>query len=239
MNKLLIIGAVVLVMPCLAHAQEVQRDEAGTWVLGLIKVGTPSPWKFSLEAHERTWGFFNAQTLTILRPAVHRDLSDHVEAALGASWITSPPNNQEFNAWEQLTFSGRTWSGSWATRIREEQRWLRQGLATEQGEEPHPVWTPANRLRLRFTFKHPLPLGEGKWYGEGFVEWWMTQDASFRMTQMERVWHTLAVGRNLNEDWAVQISALQQRDATPGGWKAHLIGQATVIWSGNWDWNGS
>jgi hypothetical protein len=213
-------------------AQEVQRGDAGAWAMLLLKTETASGWKFSLESHERTWGFFNDQALTILRPAVHFDLSDHVEAAVGTSWVTSPPSSQEWNVWEQLTVHGGARDVSWSLRIRDEQRLLEQGEEQGQGQEQGREWVAANRLRVRFTVKRPLLFVGEDWYTEGFAEWWLSQDSSFRTEGMQRTWHTLSVGRKLGDDWSVQLTALQQRDAASLGWNAHLIGQVTVIWNG-------
>lgn len=221
--------AILMVVWVSSHswAQEVQRGDPGAWAMLLLKTETASGWKFSLESHERTWGFFNDQALTILRPSVHLDLSDHVEAAVGTSWITSPPSSQEWNVWEQLTVHGGAEDVSWSVRIRDEQRWL----APEP--EPEREWGAANRLRVRFTVKRPLLFVGEDWYVEGFAEWWLYQDSSFRTQGMERTWHTLSVGRKLGDDWSAQLSGLQQRDATSEGWTAHLIGQVAVIWNGN------
>lgn len=233
MKRFAILFALLVAAGLTSSAQDVRRGDPGAWAMLLLKAQTSSDWKFSLEAHERTWGFFNEQALTILRPAVHRDLTDHVEAAVGTSWITSPPNSQEWNVWEQLTVHGMSGDASWSVRIRDEQRWLElePGEEQEQGEELEREWSTANRLRVRFTVKRPLLFVGEDWYVEGFAEWWLSQDSGFRTEGMERTWHTLSVGRKLSDDWSVQLTALQQRDVALEGWNAHLIGQVTVIGS--------
>lgn len=232
-KKSLFFGLGLVAFQMISLAQEIERRDPGAWAMLLLKYKTQTPWKFSLESHERTWGFFNDQALTILRPAVHRDLTNHIEAAVGASWLTSPPSGQELNAWEQLTIGGAARDWAWSTRIREEQRWLRQEISEEEPGPDHKLqWAQANRLRVRFTVKHPLPFAPERWYFEGFVEWWLSQDSAFRTVGMERTWHTLSVGRHLSDQMSLQLMALQQRDATPSGWNAHLIGQLTLIYSG-------
>lgn len=182
----------------------------------------------SLELHERTWGLWHEQALAIVRPAVHWSIAPNLEGALGGSFIGSSAESgelvKEWNGWEQITLKGGDDRWSWATRIRQEHRWVESADAVRH----------LNRLRLRVGLSHSLVWGQGDWYALGFVEWWEDQDAEFRLISCSRAWHAAGLGRRFDSGWRVQLMALHQRDFRESGWRVSPIGQLSIhrTWTG-------
>jgi hypothetical protein len=207
-----------------AHGQEVQHTPTGTWAMVELKMKDAGPWSSSLELHERSWGFFGAQNVSLIRPALHRDLLPHLEAAFGGTILLSPVTvdklQTEWNAWEQLTLSGEAGRWQWTTRIRQEQRWI-------WSDETLPA-TRANRLRVRISGNHSLSAGDGRWSVAGFVEWWGAQDDAYRTAIFSRSWHAMGIARGFSDGWKVQLTALHQRDATTTGWRISNVGQISL-----------
>lgn len=222
-----VIASALLILAAVASAQEIDRTTPGAWAMGLVRYESQGPWAVSLELHERTWGMFADQATALIRPAVHRDLSDHLEAAIGGTWVGTPSDLgrlDELNGWEQLALKGGDGAWTWATRVRQEHRWL-------QTEPESDFSTRGNRIRVRVGMKHDLP--QSAWYVAGFVEWWGNQDSAFRAATFSRTWRAVTVGRAFDAGWKLQLTALHQMDALPEGWRISEIGQISLLrtWS--------
>jgi hypothetical protein len=221
------VAGVLFLLSELASAQEIVRTTPGAWAMGFVRVESAGPWAASLELHERTWGMFADQATALIRPAVHRDLSDHLEAAIGGTWVGTPADLgrlDELNGWEQLTFNGGDGAWTWATRVRQEHRWLQ--------DVPNGDWSiRANRIRVRVGMQHGLRQSD--WYVAGLVEWWGNQDAAFRAATFSRTWRAVTVGRAFDAGWKLQLTALHQMDALSAGWRISEIGQISLLrtWS--------
>jgi hypothetical protein len=193
-----------------------------------MKWGEGQPLAASLELHERTWGLWGEQALVIVRPAIHWSIAPNFVGALGGSWVGSSAESgelqEEWNGWEQITVKGGNERWKWATRIRQEHRWIESTDAVRH----------LNRLRIRVSATHPFAWREGRWYASGLVEWWGEQDAEYRMTSCSRTWHALGIGRRFDSGWRVQLTALHQRDARDSGWRVSPVGQVSIhrTWPG-------
>ena len=221
-SALLISGSMISMLG--AFGQGIEHTPSGAWLMADLGFKGGGPWAASLELHERTWGAFETHSVALIRPAIHRDLLPNLEAALGGTWLASRGTlggpAVEWNCWEQLTLkgSGATWS--WATRIRQEQRWIGDGKDVPA--------TRANRLRVRVSGKHALNWGDGNWYATAFVEWWGSQDLSYRTSTFSRSWHSLSLGRSFDSGWNVRLAALHQRDAAGTGWRVSDLVQLSI-----------
>lgn len=216
------VGAFFLMvcLTALGEAQEVDRSGSGGWMMTSLRADGAGIWSTSLELHERTAGWFARQATAIVRPAIHAKLTPHLESAVGGSWVNTPSTGTEWNAWEQLTFKGGDADWTWATRVRQEHRWV----PSESGERSR-----SNRIRVRVSLKRMVPIQAHPWYISGFVEWWGDQDSAYRAKLFSRTWRSLAVGRSFDSGWTVQLSALHQMDAIPSGWRISDVGQIAVL----------
>ncbi|MCB0381235.1 MAG: DUF2490 domain-containing protein [Flavobacteriales bacterium] len=204
-------------------AQSTVKDGyTNSWFTLLNRFQLNKNWSVSNEIHNRFGEFLQTQGQFLFRPSIDYSLNEHVEFALGYSFIhvspykpySLPIAKNENNFWEQVILKNSVGKVKFLHRFRQENRWI-DHITTSNGESKINGRDYANRFRYRFVLNVDLLKikdSEQSIFFAAFDELWFAQNDHLLPTDFARNWLYLGLGYKFNQSTNLQAGYMHQYD---------------------------
>ena len=187
------------------NAQEIKKVHYSSWNTINIEKDFNSKWSVGNEFNFRRTNFLSNWEQFILRPSIHYKPDKDLDLALGYSYIknfhfsdySTPINAIENNIFQQVTLNHKFSKYSFAHRLRFEERFIDNVIATDNGYRIDGVM---HKNRFRYKFQLTIPLIQKEkllnllMYDEAFLDF----GNRLRPEKLDQNWMFFGVSFNVN-----------------------------------------